>query len=219
MADVNLSGELRTDFGKGFARRIRMEKKVPAVIYSKGNDPIHFILDSHDTEQGLRHSNALFEIELDGKKKLAIAKDVQKHVFKPVLYHVDFIEIVAGQKIVVEIPIKVVGTLSPHTLNLLEAQTVEVLADPLKIPEDIEVDITGKEAGDTIHAEELILPEGTELKTLGDTTIVIFQEEATEESYAAAEEAAAEGTEAAEGEATAEGDAPAAEGDAEASKE
>ncbi len=79
MADENkVSAEVRTQFGKGAARRIRAAHKIPAVIYGHGTDPQHVTLPGHQTALILRKANQVLELDIDGTEQLALVKDVQK---------------------------------------------------------------------------------------------------------------------------------------------
>jgi large subunit ribosomal protein L25 len=168
-----IKAETRTEFGKGAARRIRRENKVPAVVYGHGNDPIHLTLPGHDTMMALKHggANALLEIDIDGKTQLALTKQVQIDPIKRHLEHVDFVAVVRGEKVTVEIQLE---------------------AEATHIPEHIEVSIEGLPAGTQILASDLTLPPGSTLLLDPDTLIVNITEQVSE----AALEAELEGAEA-----------------------
>ena len=95
MSEDLIKAEARTEFGKGAARRIRRDAKVPAVIYGHGNDPIHVTLPGHDTMLAIKHggANAVLNIEIEGKVQLALTKQVQADPIKGFLEHIDFVEI------------------------------------------------------------------------------------------------------------------------------
>src|SRR5689334_9434678 len=107
MSTEKITAELRTEFGKGFARRTRAAGRIPAVIYGHGNDPVHVSLPGHETMMALRHHglNALLELSIDGKKQLALTKAVQVDNLRRVIEHIDFLAVVAGEKVTVEIPV------------------------------------------------------------------------------------------------------------------
>ena len=109
--EEKISAEIRTQFGKGAARRIRRDAKVPAVIYGHGNDPKHITLPGHDTMMALKRggSNALLYIDVEGTTFIALTKQVQADPIKGFLEHLDFVEVKKGEKVTVEIPIHVVG--------------------------------------------------------------------------------------------------------------
>jgi large subunit ribosomal protein L25 len=208
MSTETIKAEARTEFGKGAARRIRREHKIPAVIYGHGNDPIHVTLPGHETMMAIKHggANALLELEIDGTSQLALTKAVQVDPVRRVLEHVDFVAVKRGEKVTVDVPVVVVGEAAKETLVVTDLAAVQLEAEATHIPETIEVDVEGAEAGTQIHAGDLTLPSGATLLTDADALVVnvtVAQVADTGET---------EGEEAAEGEA-AEGEA--AEADAE----
>ena len=203
-----ITAEQRTEFGKGAARRIRREHKIPAVIYGHGNDPIHVTLPGHETMMAIKHggANALLELDIDGKSQLALTKQVQVDPIRRVLEHIDFVAVKRGEKVTVDVPVHLAGEAVRDSLVVTEHATVSVEAEATHIPEAIEVDIEGAEIGTQIHASDLVLPQGTTLLTDPETLIVNVTQ-AQEQELGEVEGEAAEG-EAAEGGETAE--APAA---------
>ena len=194
MAEIKLVAESRTDFGKGAARRIRREGKVPAVLYGHGADPIHVALPGHESMLALRQSNVLFSIELDGTSQLAVAKDVQRDAIGDVIEHIDLLIVKAGEKIAVEVPVVVVGESAPGTIHLVESQTLHVEAEATHLPQHVEVSIEGLEAGTVITAANVTLPQGVTLLTDGEHIVVTVNEPQVE----APAETEAEGAEATE---------------------
>jgi large subunit ribosomal protein L25 len=222
-----ITAEMRTEFGKGAARRIRREHKIPAVVYGHGNDPIHLSLPGHVTMMALKHggANALLELDIEGKTQLALAREVQVDPLRRVLEHIDFVAVRKGEKVTVDVPVHVVGTAVSETLVVTENSTVQVEAEATNIPEFIEVSVEGAEVGTQIHASDLALPEGTTLLVDPETLIVNITAQQSAEQleseladaeadagivHEESDDAAAEG-EAADGEAAEGGDS--AEGD------
>ncbi|GAA1247715.1 LSU ribosomal protein L25P [Oryzihumus leptocrescens] len=218
MSEIKLAAETRTEFGKGAARRIRRAHQIPAVMYGHGTEPVHITLPGHDTMMALKHANALLTIELDGKKHLALAKDVQRDAIKPVIDHVDLVVVKKGEKVTVDVQVHVTGDAAPETVVTVEQQTVQLEAEATHLPESIEVSVEGAVAGTQIHASDLVLPSGTSLVTDAEHLIVNISQaitaEALEAELAEAEAEAGieheEAGEAAEGEAAAEGETEAA---------
>ena len=167
MADIiHLKAEERTEFGKGAARRIRRDDKVPAVMYGRDHDPIHVTLEGHATLLALRTENPLLSIEIEGKEPvLALPKDVQRDVLKGFVRHVDLLSVRRGEKVDVNVALRITGESAPGTIAMTEFNEIEVEADLLNIPELIEIDVTGLEAGTTIYLGDVKLPEGTTLKS------------------------------------------------------
>ncbi|TYL45012.1 50S ribosomal protein L25/general stress protein Ctc [Nocardioides sp. BGMRC 2183] len=174
MSEEHIKGEARTEFGKGAARRIRREDKVPAVIYGHGSDPIHLTLPGHETMMALRHggANALLEIDLDGDKHLALTKQVQTDPVRRTLEHIDFVAVKRGEKVTVEVPVHLVGEAAKDTLVVTDATVIEIEAEATHIPEYIEVDITDAESGTQFLAGALTLPKGSVLLTDAETLVV-----------------------------------------------
>jgi large subunit ribosomal protein L25 len=197
MADIELDANVRQHFGKGFARRLRADRRTPAVIYSQGEIPSHIDLDTHELELALKHSNALFEIRFGDQSRIAIVREIQKHPVKRTLVHVDFNEVRRGEQIRVEIPIRIVGEPLPHVLSIVENDRIDAMADPFAIPEFIEVSIEGLDAGASIHASDVELPPGVTLLSDAEFNLVSFQVEKEEAEEAEAPQGGDEGTEAA----------------------
>ena len=190
-----IKAETRTEFGKGAARRIRRENKVPAVVYGHGNEPIHLTLPGHETMMALKHggANALLELEIDGKDHLALTKQVQIDPIKRHLEHVDFVAVKRGEKVTVEVPVHLVGEAARETLVVTETATIQLEAEATHIPEHIEVDIEGAEAGTQIHASDLTIPSGSTLLLDPETLVVnVTQQQSAEALEAELEEAEAE---------------------------
>ncbi len=214
-----IKAEARTEFGKGAARRIRREDKVPAVVYGHGNEPIHVTLPGHDTMMALKHggANALLELDIEGTTQLALTKQVQIDPITRHLEHIDFVAVRKGEKVTVDVPVHVVGEAVGDTLVVTENSTISLEAEATHIPELIEVSVEGAEVGTQIHASDLQLPSGSTLLTDPETLVVnVTQQISAEALEAELEEAEAEaGIEREEGDADvdevgAEGDAPAA---------
>ncbi|RZI89991.1 MAG: 50S ribosomal protein L25/general stress protein Ctc [Microbacterium sp.] len=195
MSEELIKAEARTEFGKGAARRIRRDKKVPAVIYGHGNDPIHVTLPSHDTLMAIRHggANALLNIEVDGKVQLALTKQVQADPIKGFLEHVDFVAVKKGEKVTVEVPVVLLGEANKEAFVQLENNVVTLEAEATHIPEQIEVSIEGALPGTQVLASQLELPKGSTLVSDADLLIVnVTQGKSTEAAEAELAEATAE---------------------------
>jgi len=195
MSSEKITAESRTEFGKGAARRIRRADKVPAVVYGHGNDPVHLTLPGHETMMALKHggANALLELDVEGKTHLALTKQVQIDPISRHLEHIDFVAVRRGEKVTVEIPVHLNGEAARDTLVVTDHSTVQVEAEATHIPEYIEIDIEGREAGTQILASDLDLPSGSTLLLDPETLIVNITEAPTVEMIEAElEEAEAE---------------------------
>lgn len=194
MSEDLIKSEARTEFGKGAARRIRRDNKVPAVIYGHGNDPVHVTLPAHDTLMAIKHggANAVLNIEVEGKVQLALTKQIQADPIKGFLEHIDFVAVKKGEKVTVEIPVHLVGEAHKESFVQLENNVVTIEAEATHIPEQIEVSIEGVEAGVQIFASQLELPKGSVLVSDGEQLIVnITQAKSTEAAEAELAEATA----------------------------
>ncbi|MDR6985828.1 large subunit ribosomal protein L25 [Paenarthrobacter nitroguajacolicus] len=192
MSEQKLTAELRTEFGKGFARRARMAGQIPAVIYGHGAEPIHINLPGRATTLAVRVSNALLAIDVDGEQHLTLVKDIQRDPVKQIIEHVDLQTVKAGEKVTVDIAIHVSGEVAPGAVASLEATTVSLEAEATHVPTAVEVSIEGLKAGESIHASDLVLPKGSTLLTEGDTLVVRIAEEASAAEDEETTEAAAE---------------------------
>ncbi|WP_039800966.1 50S ribosomal protein L25/general stress protein Ctc [Nocardia araoensis] len=175
MSDVNLlEASVRTEFGKGAARRTRRAGNVPAVLYGHQADPQHLSVNAQAFAAILREhgTNAVLNLVIDGKKQLALTKSVVVHPIRRYIEHADLLIIKRGEKVTADVNVTVTGDAAPGTLVTQEATTVSVEADALKLPEAIEVSVEGVEAGTQITAGELQLPEGVDLAADTETLIV-----------------------------------------------
>jgi len=185
--EVKIAAETRDEFGKGAARRSRREGKVPAVLYGHGTETRHLSLPGHDLMLALKTPNVL--LRLDGLKngsEIALPKAVQRDPVKGFLVR-------RGEKVTVEVPIRVSGDIAPGE-TMLNQQLIQipVEADATNIPQGIDVDVEGMELGQAVHASDLKLPAGVTLQVEPDTLVlhVIAQQVAEEPE---AEEAEGEG--------------------------
>lgn len=204
-----IKGERREEFGKGSARRLRRDGKIPGVLYEKGIENIHFAVDLIEMTAIVRNdgANAIVELELDGEKLLAMVKHIDQNVITLDIDHIDLLGIKRGEKVTVEVPVVMEGEATPGAVVLQETDYVEIEIDALSIPDELTVSIEGKEIGDALYATDVKLPEGAELISDAETLIVNVTYEQVDEDLEAEAEAAEEGG----AEAGAESDAPAEE--------
>lgn len=196
MPEVKIAAATRTEFGKGAARRIRRDDKVPGVLYGHGSEPLHLTLPGHDLLMALRTPNVLISLDIDGKSnELAIPKAVQRDPMKGFLEHVDLLLVKRGEKVTVEVPVHTEGELAPGG-NLLEhvLAALPVEAEATHIPGQVTVSVEGLEAGAAIHAKDITLPSGVSLAVEEDAVVLQVlaaqAEEAPEGEEGEGEEAA-----------------------------
>ncbi|MDQ0634846.1 large subunit ribosomal protein L25 [Arthrobacter pascens] len=194
MSEQKLAAEVRTEFGKGFARRARAAGQIPAVIYGHGAEPIHITLPAKSTTLAVRVANALLSLDVNGEDHLALVKDIQRDPIKQIIEHIDLLTVRKGEKVTVDIPVHVVGELAPGNVYNQELTVISLEAEATHLPTAIEVDIEGRTAGQHIHASDLVLPKGSILLADADALVVNISEatESAEEGAEAPAEAAAE---------------------------
>jgi large subunit ribosomal protein L25 len=164
VSEVRIAAVPRSEFGKGAARQVRREGRVPAVLYGHGTDPRHVSLPGHDVLLALRTPNVLIRLEgLPGGNELALPKAIQRDPIKGSIEHVDLILVRRGEKVTIEVPIQVTGEVNPD--GMLDQQLVQISieAEATNIPTGIEVSVEGMDVGDAVHAGDLTLPEGSTL--------------------------------------------------------
>ncbi|MFT8355994.1 MAG: 50S ribosomal protein L25/general stress protein Ctc [Bifidobacterium aquikefiri] len=160
---VKIEGAVRDQFGKGAARRMRVANLIPATIYAGGVEPTFIKLPLKETTNALRRTNALFEIAYGTGKKMAVVKDVQRNPVKRRVEHIDFFEVRAGEKVVVEVPVFVEGETKGASVAFVDMQNLQVRADVTNLPERITISVEGLGDGDKVLAKDVALPEGSEL--------------------------------------------------------
>jgi len=206
VSEVRIAAEPRTEFGKGAARRTRRAGKVPAVLYGHGTDPQHISLPGHELMLALKTPNVLLTIEgLGDGAELALPKDVQRDPVKGFLEHVDLLLVKLGEKVVVDLPVNVVGDVVAGGRLVQTEVQVSVEAEATRIPESVDLDITGLEIDSQVLAKDLKLPSGTTLAA-DEETLIVQIVDATVSTEPAAEAGGAEAgaAEAGEGESAAE---------------
>lgn len=213
MSDENnkLVAEVRDQFGKGAARKIRAAHKIPAVIYGHGTEPQHVTLPGHETSLLLRKANAVLDLDIDGTSQLALVKDVQKDPVRQLIEHIDLIIVRKGEKVTIDVPVHVEGESFAGTIVALDASTLTIEAEATHIPERLVVNVEGAEEGTHVLAGDVELPKGATLVSDPETLVVNITVPAKVDL--------GEETEAAEGEAAEAGEAPAEDAAAEEAAE
>jgi large subunit ribosomal protein L25 len=220
MAKATLKAKKRDGSGKGAARTLRREGRVPAVLYGRELEAVHLSVDAHEAER-LFHSisvdNTIVDLAVEGEKKpyLTLVREIQTHPWRPQLLHVDFLRIQEGVAVDLDVPIKLLGVPAGVRLGggVLEQMIhdLPIRCEPSKIPESIELDVSNMEVNASLRVADLVLPEGVEVRVPGDRTVCsVAIPKIVEEVVTAVP--TLEGAEAAEGAAPAEG-AAAAEGE------
>jgi len=173
VAEVRISAEPRTEFGKGGARRTRRAGKVPAVVYGHGRAPAHISLPGHDLMLALKTPNVLLTVPVDGAELLVLPKSVQRDAIKGFLEHVDLVVVRRGEKVTVEIGVSLTGEAVPETMVDQQLTTLTIEAEATHIPTGVEVSIDGLGVGDHVVAGSVALPSGVTL--VNDPQQVVVQ--------------------------------------------
>ena len=191
MPEVNIAAETRDEFGKGAARRIRREGRVPAVLYGHGTETRHLTLPGHDLMRALRTSNVLLRVEgLKNGSEIALPKAVQRDPLTGIIEHVDLILVRRGEKVTIEVPVRITGEIAPGD-GMLDQQLVQITveAEATNIPQGIDVDVEGMDIGQAVHASDLKLPPGVSLQVEPETLVLAVIARSTAEEPEEGEEA------------------------------
>ncbi len=182
MAKANLKAKKRDDSGKGAARTLRREGRVPAVLYGRELEPVHLSVDAHEAER-LFHSisvdNTIVDLDVEGEKKpyQTLVREIQTHPWRSVMQHVDFLRVQEGVAVDLEVPIRLSGVPAGVRLGggVLEQMVhdLPIRCVPSKIPEAFELDVTGLEVNQSLHVSDIKLGEGVEARVPADRTICL----------------------------------------------
>lgn len=186
----NITAENRTEFGKGAARRLRREHKIPAVIYGHGEDPRHIALPGHETMLAVRRSNAIIDIDIEGDKQLVLVKDVQRDAVSQIIEHIDLLVVKRGEKVEVEVPIVLEGEALVGFVANQALSSLTVKVDATNIPQHVLVNVEGLGEGASITVKDLALPEGAEVEVDPEEVVVsvtVVNEEPEESAETAVE--------------------------------
>jgi large subunit ribosomal protein L25 len=184
MADVKITAQTRTEFGKGAARRTRRAGRVPAVLYGHGSDPVHLSFDTVEFAAVMRENgrNAVLTVAGAGTPQLALTKSVVRDPIKGFIEHVDLVIVRRGEKVQVEVPVVTIGDAASGTLVFQNTDTLTIEADAMDIPEEISLVIDGAEIGTQFNAGDIRLPDGAELVTDAEILVVNVTEAPTEDA-------------------------------------
>jgi large subunit ribosomal protein L25 len=186
--DTKVHAEVRENFGKGFARRLRAAGKIPAVIYGHGTAPLHVALPGHQVSLLIRRANVVLELDVNGTEQLTLVKDVQKDPVHQIIEHIDLLVVKKGEKIQVDVPVTVVGEPAAGTIVNLDSTSILLEVEATHIPQHIEVDVEGLEDGTHITAADLKLPKGAVL--IADPEVLVVAINVPSSALAAEEEIA-----------------------------
>ncbi|MEW5918073.1 MAG: 50S ribosomal protein L25/general stress protein Ctc [Gemmatimonadota bacterium] len=197
MATATLSATKRDGTGKGVARTLRREGRVPGVIYGRTRDALPLSINARELARLLEHisaENTVIDLTIDGTTARTLIRQIQRHPLKRDIIHVDLQELVAGEKVEVKIPIVLQGIPRGVRVDggILDQvmRELRVRVDPANIPARIEVDVTEVSIGHSLHLNEVKLPEGLEVLDDEDSTVAtVAAPKAVEEPAPVAEAA------------------------------
>lgn len=202
---IRIPASTRSDFGKGYARRIRNNDQIPAVVYGHGAEPQHVVIPGHETMLAVRHANAVLELDVEGSTQLVMVKDIQRHATRPEILHIDLLAVRRGERVEVEIPVHVIGEVDQTAVHNVEENTLTVEADALNVPDDVVINLDGHGVGDHVYAADVRLPEGVTM--VSDPELLVINVSEPQAQDLGEEPAAAETVEAPEGDVVPENEA------------
>jgi large subunit ribosomal protein L25 len=181
VSEVRLSADSRSEFGKGGARRTRRAGKIPAVIYGHGDDPRHVALPAREFTAAIRNggANVLLTLDIEGAEQLVIPKAIQRHAIKGTFDHVDLLAVRLGEKVTIDVPIVITGTVAAGGVLEQEHSSLAVEAEATHLPTEFEIDITQVAIGGHITAGDVKLPTGSALITDPELVLLIVSELST----------------------------------------
>jgi large subunit ribosomal protein L25 len=210
MPQLSLAARVRTDTGKGAARRLRRSDQVPAIFYGPNSQPVMLAVKYLDLKTLLKSAsseNVIFQLQIESgqgsSNKTVMLKELQADPIKPVYYHADFYEISMDKELTLNVPVHLVGTPAGASKGgILQhvKRDLSVACLPGNLVEFLEVDVTALDIGDAVHVKDLVLPAGMKTAEDADTTIAVVtaphvvaeKVEEVVEGEEKAEEAAAE---------------------------
>ena len=180
MATANLSASSRRDVGKGVARTLRRNGQIPGVIYGHHREAQPLAISERDfdkLQQTVAIESTVIELSIDGRAARTLIREIQRHPFKRQVLHVDFQELVAGEKVTVKIPIHLIGTaagLKDGGIMDQVMRELEIEVDPVNIPPHVDVDVSAMVIGDSIHLSDIKLPEGVTVLDDENSTVAVL---------------------------------------------
>jgi large subunit ribosomal protein L25 len=201
MATAQLSASTRSTVGKGAARTLRSAGQIPAVIYGHAREPQALTIPTREFEKLLERVSAestVIELNLAGGVARTLIREIQRHPYKKQILHIDFQELVAGEKVSVNVPIVLTGIpdgvrVSGGILSQVMSE-LTIRVDPVNIPRRIEADVTSVQIGHSLHVSDLKVPEGVEVLDDPDTTVAVVSAPKVEAEPVPAEVEGAEAT-------------------------
>ncbi|HLU60992.1 MAG TPA: 50S ribosomal protein L25/general stress protein Ctc [Gammaproteobacteria bacterium] len=200
--DFTLNVEVRTDAGKGASRRLRRANKVPGIVYGGHKDPVAITIDHAELQNKLQNEgfySAILKLKVGKEESQVILKDLQRHPYKPIIMHADFMRVSANEEIRVSVPLHFlneassIGVKQQGGMVFRVMTQLEVFCLPKDLPQFIEVDVANLEVGQSLHISDIKLPEGVRSADLAqgpehDQAVVTIQAARVSEEAAEGEE-------------------------------
>jgi large subunit ribosomal protein L25 len=195
MATATLTATARTERGTGVARKLRQTGSVPAVIYGHGREPQSLAINTREIDKLLSQISAastVIELTVGGTTSKTLIREIQRHPVKRHIVHVDFQQLVAGEKVTVSVPLRFHGVPEGVRVSggILEEtmHQVHLRVDPAQIPDHVDVDVTNLTIGHNLHIRDITLPDGvTVLDEPGATVCLVAAPKAVVEETGAVE--------------------------------
>ncbi|QTP59757.1 50S ribosomal protein L25/general stress protein Ctc [Billgrantia antri] len=176
MSDFTLNASVRNDLGKGASRRLRRANlEVPAIVYGGEQAPQPISVEKAAFYKAIEDESffsSVLNLVIDGKKEQVVVRDLQRHPYKPLITHADFLRVDATHEITINVPLHVLGEEKSKgikdqggELHVLSNE-VQISCLPKDLPDFLEVDISDVEMGTTLHLSDLKLPAGVTLVEL-----------------------------------------------------
>jgi large subunit ribosomal protein L25 len=199
--DYKITAEKRDGLGKSVTRKLRADRKIPAVLYGNGKESVSLVLAREEIGKVLSDSRARssvisLTVQEDGKavEKNVLIKEIQRHPVGDFVFHVDFLEVAMDREITLNVPVELTGTAEGIKMGgILQfmARELKVSCLPSAIPSEIKIDITALDIGDSIHIKDIVAPAGVKINFDSNFTIVSVVSPAAEEVVAVTPEAEA----------------------------
>jgi large subunit ribosomal protein L25 len=178
-SQATLKAQPRQEHGKSATRKMRAAGRIPAVVYGRGDETRMLSVDAHELDllfKRVHYENTIIEIAIDGDRSpvKTLVREVQSHPYRPQVLHVDFQQVHAGERIHVDVPIRLHGTAEGTRLGGVLMHTISdlpVRCLPDRIPESIDIDISHLGINESVHLRDITLPEGVEAEIDADRSI------------------------------------------------
>jgi large subunit ribosomal protein L25 len=198
MATATLNATTRSDVGKGSARKLRASLRIPGIVYGHHREATPLAIDARELEKllgSIAPGTTVVELNLGGRVSKTLIREIQRHPFRRQVLHIDFQELVAGEKITVDVPILLTGTAAGvkdgGTVEEVTRQ-VSVEVDPANIPSHFEIDISALGINDSVHVSDIKVPEGVKILDDLEATVAVVAPPRIEEAPPAPVEGAVE---------------------------